>query len=39
MSATSDKYERDVAENINSIPGITAQRLTRGTDYPDVNIK
>lgn len=38
MSAASDKYEKDVAENINSIPGIKAERPSVGTDYPDVRI-
>jgi len=38
MSVASDKYEKDVAENINSIPGIQAERPTVGTGYPDVHI-
>lgn len=39
MSAASDKYEKDVAKNINKIPGVTADRPTVGTDYPDVVVK
>ena len=39
MSAASDKYEKDVARNINKIPGVTADRPTVGTDYPDVMVK
>lgn len=39
MSAISDKYEKDVAQNIDAIPGVAAERPTRGVDYPDVNIK
>lgn len=38
MSAASDKYERDVAKNINGIPGVTADRPSVGTDYPDVKL-
>jgi hypothetical protein len=38
MSAASDKYERDVAENINRIPGVKAERPSVGTDYPDVKL-
>lgn len=38
MSAASDKYERDVADNIDKIPGISATRPTVGTDYPDVKL-
>jgi hypothetical protein len=38
MSALSDKYERDVAHNINGIPGVKAERPTVGTDYPDVKL-
>jgi hypothetical protein len=36
MSAASDKYERDVAKNIDQIPGVKADRPSVGTDYPDV---
>lgn len=36
MSAASDKYERDVASYMNSLPGVEAVRPTVGTDYPDV---
>ena len=39
MSAASDKYERDVADNINKIPGVDASRPSVGTDYPDVKLK
>lgn len=38
MSAASDKYERDVANFINSIPGVEALRPSVGTDYPDVKV-
>jgi hypothetical protein len=38
MSAASDKYERDVAENIDRIPGVKAERPSVGTDYPDVKL-
>jgi hypothetical protein len=38
MSALSDKYEKDVAANINSIPGIVSERPSVGVDYPDVKI-
>jgi hypothetical protein len=39
MSATSDKYEKDVADNINKIPGVKASRPTVGVDYPDVKVE
>lgn len=39
MSAASDKYEKDVAANINKIPGVKADRPAVGTDYPDVEVK
>lgn len=39
MSAESDAYERAVAQNINKIPGVKAERPTVGTDYPDVLVK
>jgi len=38
MSAASDKYEKDVADNINSIPGVTATRPPGATDLSDVKI-
>ena len=38
MSATSDKYEKDIADNINSIPGVTAIRPPGATDLSDVKI-
>jgi hypothetical protein len=38
MSAASDKYERDVAMHINNMRGITAERPSVGTDYPDVKL-
>jgi len=40
MTAISDKYEHDVAENINgSIKGLTATRPRRPTSYPDVEVE
>lgn len=39
MSAASDKYERDVAAYMNSLPGVKAERPTVGTDYPDVLVE
>lgn len=36
MSAASDKYEKDVAEALNEVPGVKAERPKVGTDYPDV---
>lgn len=38
MSSKSDKYEKDVADNIDNIPGIKAKRPTVGTQYADVLI-
>jgi hypothetical protein len=38
MSAASDKYEKDVADYINKLPGVTAERPRVGTDYPDVKV-
>lgn len=38
MSAASDKYEKDVAQYVNNIPGIKAERPSVGTDYPDVRL-
>ena len=39
MSAASDKFENDVAKNINKLPGVTATRPKVGTDYSDVKIE
>jgi len=40
MSATSDKYEHDVAKNINgSVKGLTAVRPVVSTSYPDVKVE
>lgn len=36
MSAASDKYEKDVAAYMNSLPGVKAIRPSVGTDFPDV---
>jgi hypothetical protein len=36
MSAASDKFENDVAKNINKIPGIKALRPKVSTEYSDV---
>jgi hypothetical protein len=38
MSDKSDKYEKDVAKNIDKIPGVKADRPSVGTDYPDVKV-
>ena len=38
MSAESDKYEKLIAESINSVPGIEAKRPIASTGYPDVQI-
>lgn len=38
MSAASDKYEKDVANNVNSIPGVKAERPPGDTAYADVKI-
>lgn len=38
MSTASDKFEKDVAEEINNIPGIEASRPSVGVDYSDVKI-
>jgi hypothetical protein len=38
MSAQSDKYEKDVAANIDKIPGVNAERPSVGVDYPDVRV-
>ena len=39
MSAASDKFEKDVAKNIDKIPGLKAERPTVGTQYSDVRLK
>lgn len=39
MSAASDKYEKDVADNIDQIPGVRAERPRVGTDFPDVRVE
>lgn len=40
MSAPSDKYEHDVAENINgAIKGLVAERPRVSTSYPDVRVE
>lgn len=38
MSAKSDQYEKDVADYINSIAGVTASRPSVGSDYSDIKI-
>lgn len=38
MSAASDRYERDVANEINKINGVKASRPTMGTGYSDVKV-
>lgn len=38
MSAASDKYEQDVASNINRIPGVVAVRPPGDTAYADVKV-
>lgn len=38
MSAASDRYEKEIADNINSIPGVTATRPPGATDLSDVKI-
>lgn len=38
MSAASDAFEKKVAEGINSIPGLKAERPVVGTEYSDVKI-
>ena len=35
MSAISDKFEKDVAEQVNKLPGIEATRPSVGTEYSD----
>jgi hypothetical protein len=39
MSAVSDKFEKDVAKEVNKLPGIKATRPSVGTDYSDVKIE
>ena len=39
MSAASDKFEQDVAKNINKFPGIKATRPKVSTEYSDVLIE
>jgi hypothetical protein len=39
MSATSDKFEQDVAKEINKLPGIKASRPSVGTDFSDVKVE
>lgn len=39
MSAASDKFENDVAKNINKLPGIKAIRPKVSTEYSDVKIE
>lgn len=38
MSAVSDKYEKDVADNVDKIPGVKATRPPGNTAYADVKI-
>lgn len=38
MSEKSDKYEKDVASNLNKMSGINAERPKVGTDYSDIRI-
>jgi hypothetical protein len=38
MSAVSDKYEKDVADNINKIPSVKATRPPGDTAYADVKV-
>lgn len=38
MSAASDKYEHDVAKNIDKIPGVKAVRPSVDTSYADVKV-
>lgn len=39
MSAKSDKYEKDMAKNINGIPGVKASRPAVATSFPDVLVE
>ena len=38
MSSASDKYENDVAANVNKIPGVKATRPPGDTAYADVKV-
>ena len=38
MSAKSDAFEKQVADNINALPGITAVRPSVGVEYADVKL-
>jgi len=38
MSTASDKYEKDVADNVNKIPGVKADRPPGDTAYADVKV-
>jgi hypothetical protein len=38
MSAASDKYEKDVADNVDNIPGVKAERPPGDTAYADVKV-
>lgn len=38
MSARSDAYEREIANEINKINGVSASRPTMGTNYSDVRV-
>lgn len=39
MSVKSDQFEKDVAESVNSVPGIKASRPSVSTEYSDVLIE
>jgi len=39
MSAVSDKFEQDVAKEVDKLPGIKATRPSVGTDYSDVKLE
>jgi len=39
MSAVSDKFEQDVAKEVDKLPGIKATRPSVGTDFSDVKIE
>jgi len=38
MSSVSDKFEKDVAKEINKVPGVKATRPSVSVEYSDVNI-
>tara|TARA_R100000908_G_C3704861_1_gene113826 strand:+ start:59 stop:781 length:723 start_codon:yes stop_codon:yes gene_type:complete len=38
MSAKSDKFEKDIADSINSIKGVNASRPSVGVDFSDVKV-